>query len=45
MKKQKIISFSAAIYLFCLLTMVSCSAAEIPAASGGTGVGGAKLTS
>ncbi len=45
MKKQKIISFSAAIYLLCLLTMTSCSAAEIPAASGGTGVGSAKLTS
>lgn len=45
MKKQKIISFSAAIYLFCLLTMVSCSAADIPAASGGMGVESAKLTS
>ena len=31
MKKQKIISFSAAIYLLCLLTMTSCSAAEVPA--------------
>ena len=45
MKKQKIISFSAAIYLLCLLTMTSCSAAEIPAASSGMGVEGAKLTS
>ena len=32
MKKQKIISFSAAIYLLCLLTMTSCSAAGISAA-------------
>ena len=45
MKKQKIISFSAAIYLLCLLTMTSCSAAEIPAANGGTRVERAKLTS
>ena len=31
--------------MVCLLTMTSCSAAEIPAASGGTGMDNAKLTS
>ena len=45
MKKHKIFSFSAAIYLVCLLTMTSCSAVEIPAAGGGTGPNNAKLTS
>jgi diketogulonate reductase-like aldo/keto reductase/flavodoxin len=45
MKKHKIFSFSAAIYLVCLLTMTSCSAVEIPAAGGGTVPNNAKLTS
>ena len=34
-----------AVCMVCLLTLTSCSSAEIPAASGGTGVDGAKLTS
>ena len=42
---KKIFSFSATIYLLCLLTLTSCSAAEIPAVSNGTGLDNAKLTS
>ncbi len=45
MKKLKMLSFSTALYLLCLLTMTSCSAAEIPAASDVTGPDSAKLTS
>lgn len=45
MKKSKFCSSVMAVCMVCLLTMTSCSAAEVPAASGGTGVGSAKLTS
>lgn len=43
--KKRFLSFSMAVCMVCLLTMTSCSAAEIPAASGGTGLDNAKLTS
>ena len=43
--KKRFFSFSMAVCMVCLLTLTSCSSAEIPAASGGTGVDGAKLTS
>ena len=44
MKKQ-FLSYLAAICMVCLLTMTSCSAAEVPAAGSGTNPGSAKLTS
>ena len=45
MKSIKFLSFSMAVCMICLLTMTSCSAAEVPAASGGAGMDSAKLTS
>ena len=45
MKRLKFLSFSMAACIVCLLTMTSCSAAEVPAASGGAGMDSAKLTS
>ena len=45
MKSIKFLSFSMAVCMICLLTMTSCSAAEVPAASGGAGIDSAKLTS
>lgn len=43
--KKRFLSFSMSVCMVCLLTMTSCSAAEVPAAGGGTGVDSAKLTS
>ena len=43
--KKRFLSFAMAVCMVCLLTMTSCSAAEIPAASSGTGLDSAKLTS
>lgn len=45
MKRLKFLSFSMAACIVCLLAMTSCSAAEVPAASGGAGMDSAKLTS
>ena len=45
MKSMKFLSFSMVVCMICLLTMTSCSAAEVPAASGGAGMDSAKLTS
>ncbi len=43
--KKRFLSFSMAVCMVCLLTMTSCSAAEIPAVSSGNGLDSAKLTS
>ncbi len=43
--KKRFLSFSMAVCMVCLLTMTSCSAAEVPAASDGAGMDSAKLTS
>ena len=43
--KKRLLSFAMAVCMFCLLTMTSCSAAEVPAASGRTDVNSAALTS
>ena len=43
--KKRFLSYLAAICMVCLLTMTSCSAAEVPAAGSGTNPGSAKLTS
>jgi len=43
--KKRFLSFSMAVCMVCLLTLTSCSAAEVPTASGGTGVDSANLTS
>ena len=45
MKSIKFLSFSMAVCMICLLTMTSCSAAEVPATSGGASMDNAKLTS
>ncbi len=45
MKSMKFLSFSMVVCMICLLTMTSCSAAAVPAASGGAGMDSAKLTS
>ena len=45
MKSLKFLSFSLAVCMVCLLTMTSCSAAQVPAASGGADLDSAKLTS
>lgn len=45
MKSLKFLSFSMAVCMICLLTMTSCSAAEVPAASGGADMDSAKFTS
>ena len=43
--KKRFLSFLVTICMACLLTMISCSAAEVPAAGSGTNPGSAKLTS
>ena len=43
--KKRFLSFSMVVCMVCLLTMTSCSAAEIPTASGGADMDSAKLTS
>ena len=43
--KKRFLSFLVTICMACLLTMTSCSAAEVPAAGSGTNPGSAKLTS
>ena len=43
--KKRVFSFAMAVCMLCLLTMTSCSAAEVPAASGRTDVTSAALTS
>ena len=43
--KKRFLSYLVAICMVCLLTMTSCSAAEVPAAGSGTNPGSAKLTS
>ena len=43
--KKRFLSFSMAVCMVCLLTMTSCSAAEIPVVSSGNGLDSAKLTS
>ena len=43
--KKRFLSYLVAICMVCLLTMTSCSAAEVPAAGNGTNPGSAKLTS
>ena len=45
MKSMKFLSVSMAVCMICLLTMTSCSAAEVPATSGGASMDNAKLTS
>ena len=42
---MKFLSVSMAVCMICLLTMTSCSAAEVPATSGGASMDNAKLTS
>lgn len=43
--KKRFLSLSMAVWMVCLLTMTSCSAAEVPAASGETRLDSAKLIS
>ena len=42
--KKRFLSYLVAICMVCLLTMTSCSAAEVPAAGSGTNPGSVKLT-
>ena len=43
--KKRLLSFSMAVCMVCLMAMTSCSAAEIPAASSGVDMDSAKLKS